>query len=138
MPKELDQIIEEKARANVDWLKNQGMLRETPEAYEEALRYARAIKRDSELDKLSRNITNTSQFAGCNSICDISGVRGTVAGPNDFCKVVNDITGVLYFCQAPTAEKPDGSLRLCLNYHQTDWNKEGIEKVESGQLVVRS
>ena len=136
---EFEKLIEEKAQANIRWLIENGHLKNEPEKIEGSLKYARAIARVNELNKQERNFTygpprEDLPFVGCNQICDIKGVLG----PNDHCIRIKHASGILYFCNSPKAQRlSDGTLPLCFDYHQTEWNKGGIKAVKKGRFRVQ-
>ncbi|HCM81957.1 MAG: hypothetical protein UV63_C0014G0015 [Microgenomates group bacterium GW2011_GWC1_43_11] len=139
--KEFDEFIEKKAQANIQDLIAQGYLKDTPEAIAQALRYALPIQEANELRKQSRNLRPPHEdfpFADCDVVCDTPEIPGgEIKGPHDHCLVIDDDSGTLYFCEAPEARLPDGSLPLCLNCHTSHKNKKGIQKVRDGLLRIK-
>lgn len=136
---EFDDVVEKKAQANVDWHVRDGRVK--PNQVSESLKLARIIFSIEERVKEKRSFTMQPSpqqpFNGCNAVCEIPGRNGAIEGPNDFCKVINDRSGILYFCTAPNGPRlTDGSPPLCFNYHQSHWNKNGIKKVTDGSLRI--
>lgn len=142
MSKEFDDLVNQKAQTIMRCLIELNLVRSRPDTIAEIFPSVLTMAHVAEIGKRSRIFTigpptDQEPFTGCDGICDIPGRRGGAEGPNDHCTVIHDSSGNLYFCRAPNGGRlPDGSLPLCFDYHQTEWNADGIQKVKNGALRI--